>query len=569
MSGSRPPWDDRRLLGDLLVEAGIATRRAVGIGLEEQRLRGGRLGYNLLKLGLATPAALHLFLTDHLDTLLPDLAEGLRSSPAIDLIPARLAHHYGMVPLRVEDGILALGLASADNPSLISAVEELTGLAVDPLICPPALLAEALGRFYPSEVEKGVIFRPGGDHCLILSDRRRRILPVLPETLGPEAPPAERLRSIAAEAVRRHARHLGIEPGRQTLRVTFNGREAQGQELSQPRGAYPGLALLLEGLSGMSLRGRVVPRHGRFIALVEDRRVSVSVSVLPGFEGDAYRLDLREERIAVPTRQDIVSDCPGLARVVDRLAEEKRGLIVVAGSDALDVAAGVTSILTLLDDRCARRVAIGEVARHDSLRSIVPPGDEQEIALESLLEDALADSPDLLVLPDLLSPRGAAAALEQAASRFTIAAIAPAIDAWAAADSIARRGAATQIQSVLGGILAVRLMERLCDVCRRPVDLFDVLMPAPRHRRPSPGSYSTAPGCSSCRGSGLHHRVPVYDFIDSAGVTSMLAGRVGAAALRRDNVARGGRTLFLAGLDKASQGIVDVREPIRLLLHEC
>ena len=78
-----------------------------------------------------------------------------------------------------------------------------------------------------------------------------------------------------------------------------------------------------------------------------------------------------------------------------------------------------------------------------------------------------------------------------------------------------------------------------------------------------------APGCSSCRGSGLHHRVPVYDFIDSARVTSMLAGRVGAATLRRDNVERGGRTLFLAGLDKASQGIVDVREPIRLLLHEC
>ncbi len=569
MSGGRVSRDDRRLLGDLLVEAGIATRRAVALGLEEQRLRGGRLGFNLLKLGLATPAALHLFLADHMDILVPDLQEGLRSGPPIDLIPGRLAHHYGMVPLRVEDGILVLGLASADNAALIPATEEMTGLAVDPLICPPSLLAEALGRFYAPEAERGVIYRAGGDHHLIVSDRRRRILPSLPETLGPDAPAGERLRSIAAEAVRRHARQIAIEPGPQALRVTFNGRGAEGQELPQPRGAYPGLALLLEGVSGMSSRGRIVPRQGRFVALIEGRRVCVSVSAIPGFEGDVYRLDLREERIAVPTREEIAGDCPALARIVDRLADEKRGLLVVAGSDTTDVAAGVSCILTLLDDRCPRRVAVGGVARHDSLRSVDAPHDEQEIAFEPILEGALAEGPDLLVLPDLLTARGIAAVAEQAARRFTIAAVEPAIDACAAAESIARRGVATRVQPFLGGILGVRLMERLCDVCRRPVDLGDLLTPAPRHRRPPAGSYCVAPGCSSCRGSGLLRLTPVCDAVDGGRILPMASAQGGAAALRRDSAAWGERTLFLAGLDKAAQGLVDVREPIRLLLHEC
>src|SRR5881409_802058 len=121
MSDRRAPLEDHRLLGDLLVEAGIATRKAVGSGLEEQRLRGGRLGYNLLKLGLAAPAAIHLFLKDNFETLAPELADTLRTSPAVDLIPGKLAHFYGMVPANIEDGVLALGLMTADLPALIPA----------------------------------------------------------------------------------------------------------------------------------------------------------------------------------------------------------------------------------------------------------------------------------------------------------------------------------------------------------------------------------------------------------------------------------------------------------------
>ncbi|OLC55980.1 MAG: hypothetical protein AUH92_01060 [Acidobacteria bacterium 13_1_40CM_4_69_4] len=537
--------------------------------LEEQRLRGGRLGYNLLKLGLATPAALHLFLAENLDALMPDLADGLRASPAVDLIPGRLAHHYNMVPVRVEDGNLVLGLASADNPSLIPAVEELTGLTVDPLICPPSLITEVLARCYPSEVERGVIYRPGGDHHLVLSDRRRRIRPALPEVLRADAPASERLRSIAAEAVRRRVRCIRVEPRRQSMRVTFSGRRVDDQELLQPRGAYPGLALLLEGLSGMSARGRVVPREGRFIVLVDGRRVAVSVSVLPGIEGDTYTLDLREERVATPTRQEIEAELPELARAVDRLAEARRGLLVVAGSDPMDVAAGVSCILALFGERCPKRVAVGDFASHPPLKVIGVPQDEEEIPFEAVLEGAVADSPDLLILPDLLRPGCAAAVGEQAGRRIAVAAVVPAIDACAAAESMVRKGAVPPVRPALGGILGVHLMERLCDACRRPVDLFDVMSPAPRHRRPLPGSYAVAQGCLSCRGSGLLQLTPVFEFLGAARESETFLPHWQAAALRRDSARQGRKTLFLAGLGKASVGIVDVREPLRLLLHEC
>lgn len=185
MEGQRV--QDRRLLGDMLIEAGLLRREGLSAGLEEQRLRGGRLGYNLLKLGVVAPGSFHLFLNDSGEILDPDLAEALRTGPAVDRIPARLAYFYGMVPVRVEDGVLSLALSDADTPRLMLAVERLTGLRVDPIVCPPGRIAEALARFYPGEVEPGVIHRPAGDNLFVVSDRRRGLRPLLPEFLRADA----------------------------------------------------------------------------------------------------------------------------------------------------------------------------------------------------------------------------------------------------------------------------------------------------------------------------------------------------------------------------------------------
>lgn len=568
MSERRAPWDERRLLGDLLVEAGIATRRAVGDGLEEQRLRGGRLGYNLLKLGLATPASLHLFLNENFDDLAPDLAEELRTSPAVDLIPARLAHFYHMVPVGVADGVLALGLATADTPSLLPAVEELTGLRIDPFICPPALIADVLARFYPSEAETGVLYRPGTDHVFLLSDRRRRILPALPEALRDDAPAPERLRAIGAEAIRRGARRVRIEPLRGGTCVTLSGRRLDDRVLSMPRGAHPGLARLLEGLAGLAARGRVVPREGRFLLFVDGRRLAVSVGVVPGLEGDTFTLDLRDERVALPSRDEIEADLPDLARAVDRLADDGRGLLVAAGSDPVETHAALQCVLAVLGERRPRRAALGEAGALAGTQALSLPPDEEEIPFEALLDRTLRDDPELVVLPGLERPGRAAAAREQAGRRIVLATLSPVADACAAVETLWRAGCGPLLRDTLAGVLAARLMERLCDSCRRPVDPSEILQPAPRHRRPIAGSYGVSRGCESCRGSGLLHWEPVFEFLRPSAGDDLFLPHLPARARREERARQGLDTLFLSGLGKAARGIVDVREPLRLLLHE-
>jgi len=195
------PAEERRLLGDLLLEAGLVDRAGLRRALEAQGLSGGRLGWHLIRLGTILPAPFHAFLDLHLEAMRPDLVESIRAGAATPLIPAGLAHHYGMVPIReTGDGVLELAIAHADEPHLSAAVASLTGLKVEPVICPPSLIGEALARHYPAEVEPGVLYRAIGDHVLVLPAKSDAADAADPGSLGTGARPADWLRAILAAA---------------------------------------------------------------------------------------------------------------------------------------------------------------------------------------------------------------------------------------------------------------------------------------------------------------------------------------------------------------------------------
>src|SRR5262249_44141945 len=157
-----------------------------------------------------------------------ELAEALRTGPLVDLLPARMAHLYRMVPLRQEGCRLVLAVTTADDPSLVPALEELTGLTVDPLICPPCLVREALERFYCLEEERGVCRNALGENLLVLSDREQGIVPDALESVGEGDAAAAWLRSLVAEAIFRRSREILLEPLEGEVRIAF--RRGEGEE---------------------------------------------------------------------------------------------------------------------------------------------------------------------------------------------------------------------------------------------------------------------------------------------------------------------------------------------------
>jgi len=560
----RNPGNDRRLLGDLLIEAGVASRAGVVAGLEEQKLRGGRLGFNLVKIGKVIPLSFHFFLQDGFPVLVPELAEAMQRCPAVDLVPGGLAHHYFMVPVQVSGGVLDLAVTGADSPLLIPALQELTGLKVEPLISPPSFISAALSRFYPAEIAPGVIYGAAGENTLVLADSRQGIRPRDPELLPLGTPPPDWLRGIAARGIDRRVRRIRVEPNGDALQIWFQGRTGADSGLTLPAGTYPGVASLLEGLSGIASRPRSAPREGRFVLSARGRaRIAATVRAEPGVDGHAYAIDLREESIASPSRDRIRNTMSDLAASVRRLAEERRGLLLLAGPGPAETEAGLNAVLTLLDDALPRRITLTAGGDGAFAGEALPasPG------AASLLDAALRQSPDLLIMADPGRVDDHRSALALARERVVIASL-TAVDAFEAAEQIACSAEARAADSIVAGILGTRLIETLCRSCGVPYDILEVVPPSPRYRAIPAGEFSTGVGCAACRGSGVLNLRPVFEFLRPRPGGSLFRRGCRAPMLREDRLREGESTLVMAALHEASRGEVDVRETLRLMLHE-
>jgi len=546
--------EDRRLLGELLLEAGLVTPRGLSLALAAQRLGGGRLGMHLMRGGHVVPAAFHLFLGEHLEALRPDLLEDLLAGAAAGRLPARLAHHYGIVPVREQDGVLDLAVATFDQPGLRPAVEALTGLKVEPIIAPPALLAEALGRHYPEEVEPGILFRPAGDNVLVLGDGAHGLRAAAVESLTAGAPAGEWLRAIAALAVREGARRIEIEPRADTVAVSFTARAGRRPAVALPRGAYPGVAALLEGLARIPARGRIVPREGRFTVASGGERLFMSVLALPGLPARNYRLDLRSERIAGPDAHAIAASLPPLREAVDDLAARGRGLLGLAATAPAEWAAALETVLEHLRDRLGRRAVIGSW------------DDRGTGAIRDAIGAAAARPPDGTDLLVIGTPwrSGVGASIGALARDRVILAAVDAPDACAGAEAMARATAGSEADIGPSGVLAVRHLETPCTSCRTPFDLGELLALLPGGSS-APAPAWMAPGCSGCRGSGRIEMARVSEFLPLA------AGRLArpgtrARRLREESPWR--PTIARSAVRGALAGSIDAREVVRLLVHE-
>jgi type II secretion system (T2SS) protein E len=544
------PGDERRLLGQVLLETGLITADGLAAALAAQRLGGGRLGTLLMRGGHIVPAAFHLFLGEHLEALRPDIVDGLRSGAVAGLLPARLAHHYLMMPAREQDGVLDLAVATFDRPAVRPAVEAITGLRVEPIIAPPSLLAEAIGWHYPDEVEPGVRFRPAGDNVLVLADGARGLGAAALESLSAVAPAGEWLRAIVSLAVREGARRIEIEPGEDAVTLVFTEQGWRRTRGELPGGAYPGVAVLVDGLARIPARGRVVPREGRFAVRTGSGQILVSVMALPGHTGRIYRLDLRAERVVGPEAAAIAATEPGLRDAVLEIATRGRGLLGLAATGPTEWAAALDVVLSVLRDRPGHRAVIG--AWDD-------PG---ETVLRGAAVTA-AGAGDMLVIGTPWRHGFGAAVGALARERVVLAAV-DAPDACAAAETIARSTAGTEAARGPAGVLAVRHLETPCTACRTPYDLGDLLALLP-DASSAPAPAWIAPGCPACRGSGRIEMQRVAEFLP------LEAGRLarpGASARRLREETPWRPTLRRAAVRGALAGSIDAREVVRLLVHE-
>jgi len=544
--------DERKRIGELLLDAGVITAEQLDEALAAQQRCGGKLCYNLIRLGYLKTDDLVGFLRDQFGVAAVNLEHYQVPEVVLRLIPAAFARERRVVPLHVLGGAMTVAMLDPSRADDIAAIRELTGLEPEPVICPEAALEAALLRFYPPEAPVVA----SGEGVLELDedgDARHAALTETPAGLSAE----EWLRRFVLQAVRRRSREIHLEAFEDGLHSRYRVRGVlQEGETAPPefRREISRRALAIAGVAAPA------PGEGRFRIHVRSRWLRATLSAFPTLFGERLVIKIVDESLLAREFQELGMS-KDVADEAQRLLAFRHGVLLVNAPPGQGRRTTFYSMLAHLKGEGGRNIMTLESPVRFPIAGVsqtqVGGGLDYAAALQSILHQ----EPDVVGLTDL-PDRATLEMVFAAGRRCLVVALCGFRDNRQVLDWIKDAGiSAATLGLLLRGVLAQRLLPKICSACREPLAEPVPLIEGIRGRGVDELAFYTGSGCEQCGGTGRAGRVAIFELLSfreelrerllRGGPSQVLieeAERLGMWSLRED------------GILKASQGLVDIRE---------
>lgn len=546
---------DRPVIGELLLREGLVTPEQLARALQDQRKQGGRLGYHLIRLGYVDVQRLSQFLRESMGLIPYDLVQWITDPSVTDLIPANIAQFYQVVPVERKGKVLTVAIADLDNPSLIPALEELTALSIDPLVCPRETVVRALEHFYGLAKDPGVVRNPSGDHLFVLSDPRNHIRPLHWSTLKRDSSATDWLRTILTEAIRTGCRTVVIKPGETGLKVALGRRGRTEDRFSLDPRKREEMEALIRELSGIRGALRTSRLEGRVRLQVEGRFLTLAVKGMSTLQGTRFTLTLYDERLFPRDWERLGAQLePTETRSLLGAFEGPSGLVLLCGAAGPGMSHLYYALLSALKDRCAPVVSLEEYALLGLEGVAQMEVSRQEGATwPELVTVALRQEPGLFACFPV-KDRTTMEMILLAAAHTRVVAVLHQPDAASALRWLLRNQFRSPLRAgVLKGILTVVSLPALCPRCRLPIEV------AGRSGRAYP--LETRQGCEECL---AWETLPAEEVLEWLPMGPPALARLSddreLADLHRAVLEQGGVPLSHRVLQKAREGLLDGQE---------
>jgi type II secretory ATPase GspE/PulE/Tfp pilus assembly ATPase PilB-like protein len=379
---------------------------------------------------------------------------------AVALLAERWARRYGVVPLRVEDGILLVATSDPMNLDAERAVAFATGRRVRWATAAAGEIAVQLARWYGDGL-RGESAAP----------------PVEVEHIGfasaaaagasdDAASAIQLVDQLLAEGIQAGASDIHIEPEEEGIAVRhrIDGVLRQARLLS--RTLAPSLASRVKILSGLDIADRMRPQDGRARVAVRGAVVDLRVSTLPASHGEKIVIRVLDGSAGLRSLDSIGFVDADLARIRE-LLEQREGLVLVTGPTG---SGKTTTLYAALREVQARGVNV--VTVEDPIEYRLPGivqvqvHERAGLTFGAALRSIMRQDPDVILVGEIRDRETAEIAIQASLTGHLVFSTLHTNDAASAIARLVDIGAASyQIATAVKGVIAQRLVRRLCAAC--------------------------------------------------------------------------------------------------------
>jgi len=553
---------------DLLLRQGAFDTRALDRARRVSAESARRLDSVLVQLGLVKERELAEAQAALLGVPLVG-REGFPETPLFaDRLKAKFLRKAGAVPLSVEGDLLVVALADPFDGFAREAIAAAVGLPVSVAVAVPIEIEAALDRLYPEAAGTDQDIPAAGfaDDQPLEEDAERL------KDLASEAPVIRLVNQIIARAVETQASDIHFEPFADRLRLRYRYDGILHEAESPPTRLTAAIISRIKIMARLDIAERRLPQDGRLQLAVRGQEVDFRVSIVPSLFGETVVLRVLD-RHAVEFDFVKLGIHPDVIRQLGAALELPNGIVLVTGPTGSGKTTTLYTGLLRLNSTVRNIVTIEDPIEYQltGINQIqVKP--QIDLSFANLLRSILRQDPDVIMVGEIRDLETVQIAVQAALTGHLVLSTIHTNSAAATITRLRDMGLEDYlVTAVLRGILAQRLVRRLCLECRRPapapaeiVERFDL-----KRFGPGPLTLWHPVGCPHCRGTGYRGRLAIAEFLtpdDTIG--RLIFARADHLEIERAAVAAGMVPLFDAGLIAALAGDTTIEEVVRSIRTE-
>ena len=554
-------------IGDLLVQNEVITEDQLMTALKEQKNTGRKLGRTLIDLGYVEEDTLLNILSRQLDVPFVQLRNYQFNNDLVKKLPEAMARRFRAIVLAEQGGELLVGMA---DPLDIFAYDELVRVLNQPVrqaVVRESELLSTLDLVYRRTDEIASLAEELEDE---LGDDAFDLADMSAESESTETPVVKLLQTIFEDAVQARSSDIHIEPDETVVRIRQRVDGVLQEQVMKEKRVNAALVLRLKLMAGLNISEKRMPQDGRFNIRVKGRSIDVRVSTMPVQYGESVVMRLLDQSEG---NLDLESTGmpPEILERFRRMIKKPHGMILVTGPTGSGKTTTLYGALTELN-RPEVKIITAEDPVEYRLPRITQVQVNPKIGLEfaNVLRAALRQDPDVILVGEMRDHETVEIGLRAAMTGHLVLSTLHTNDSISSAMRLIDMGAEPfLVASSLLGVMAQRLVRRICDNCREPLEPTE-------QQRIWLSSFDLDPldleagfmhgkGCYQCSNTGYKGRVGVYELLEMN--EPMLD------ALRRQDVSdftraarkrEGFRPLGMCAMDYALQGVTSLEEVARV-----
>jgi type IV pilus assembly protein PilB len=557
----------KKRLGDILLEHNLITPEQLQKALEEQKATGSRLGEVLVRLKFVSEIDIAKILSKQLEIPLVDLRDQYIDEEICNIIPAGFADNNKVLPLRTEGKELVVAVSDPLNVLILDDLRVITNYKIRPVIATESQISEFIQRYLRKRnYISDVMIEEAEDS----GDNEVDIAVTLQEVN--DAPVVRLVNSIIEQAVAERASDIHIEVMNKKGRVRFRIDGILREVVAPPLNLMPSVISRIKILAKLDISEKRLPQDGRIQLIVNKQEIDLRVSTLPTIFGEKVVIRVLNKSLNMFDLRELGFESE-VVQSYERLLRSSYGMLLVTGPTGSGKTTTLYATLKELNDPKKNIITVEDPVEYQ-LSGINQVAINSRIGLTfaNCLRSILRQDPNIIMVGEIRDGETAEIAVRSAMTGHLVLSTLHTNDAVSATLRLIDMGIEPYlVASSVRGVIAQRLVRRLCDQCKEKYKLAPAapecqifnLNPEEEHY------FFRAKGCSYCGNTGYRGRVAIFElFVMGQEERELVLGKANTEKLRSVAISKGMKTLKEDGLAKALKGLTSLEEVIRVAYLE-